>query len=52
MQDGRKVYMDSYMHGIEWIVFHGHLDFFQKLPLGGRPNMKLGDHGILNVHNR
>ena len=44
--------MDSYMHGIEWIVFHGHLDFFQKLPLGGRPNMKLGDHGILNVHNR
>ena len=22
---------------IEWIVFHGHLDYFQKPPLEGRP---------------
>ena len=26
--------------------------YFQKPPLGDRPNTKLGDHGILNVHNR
>ena len=29
MQDGCKVYMDSYMDGINWIMFHGHLDYFQ-----------------------
>ena len=39
------------LHGIEWIMFHGHLDCFQKQPLGGRPNTKLGDHGTLNAHN-
>ena len=33
-------------------MFHGHLDYFQKPPLGGRPNTKLGDHGTLNAHNR
>ena len=33
-------------------MFHGHLDYFQKLPLGGRPNTKLGEHGTLNAHNR
>jgi hypothetical protein len=33
-------------------MFHGYLDYFQKPPLGGRPNTKLGDHGILNAHNR
>jgi hypothetical protein len=22
------------LHGIEWIMFHGHLDYFQKPPLG------------------
>jgi hypothetical protein len=28
-------------------MFHGHLDDFQKLPLGGRPNTKpLGDHAL------
>ena len=26
------------LHGIEWIMFRGHLDYFQKPPLGGRPN--------------
>ena len=31
-------------------MFHGHLDCFQKPPLGGRPNTKLGDHGTPNAH--
>ena len=50
MHNGRKVYMDSYT-GIEWIMFHGHLDYFPKPPLEGRPNTKLGDHGTLKSHN-
>ena len=25
-------------------MFHGHLDYFKKPPLGGRPNTKPGDH--------
>ena len=33
-------------------MFHGHLDCFQKPPLGGRPNTKPGDHGTPNAHNR
>ena len=32
-------------------MFHGHLDYFQKPLLGGRPNTKPGDHGTLNAHN-
>ena len=45
MQDGCKVYMDS-LHGIEWIMFHGHLDYSQKPPLGGRFDTKKSrDHG-------
>jgi hypothetical protein len=28
------------------------LDYFQKRPLGGRPNTKPGDHGTPNAHNR
>jgi hypothetical protein len=32
-------------------MFHGHLDYFQKPPLGGRPNTKPGDHGTMNAHN-
>jgi hypothetical protein len=32
-------------------MFHGHLDYFQKPPLGGRPNTKPGDHGPPNTHN-
>jgi hypothetical protein len=28
------------IHGIEWIMFHGHLDYFQEPPRGGRPNTK------------
>ena len=32
-------------------MFHGHLDYFQKPPLGGRPNTKPGDHDTPNAHN-
>ena len=54
MQDGCKVYMDSYIvksQGIEWIMFHGHFGLISKLPLGGKPNTKPRDHGTLNAHN-
>ena len=51
MQDGCKVYMDSYVASngscftVTWTIF-------QKPPLGGRPHIKpLGDHGTLNAHN-
>jgi hypothetical protein len=50
MQDGCKVYMHSYVasNGACFIV---HLDYFQILPLGGRPNTKPRDHGTMNTHN-
>ena len=51
MQDGCKVYMDSYM-ALKWIMFHGHLDCFPKPLLGGRPNTQLGDHGTTYVYIR
>ena len=41
----------GFPHGIQWIMFHGHLDYFQKPPLGGRPNTKSGDYGTPNAHN-
>jgi hypothetical protein len=50
MQDGCKVYMDSYMalNGpyfmITWIIFKNHL-------FGGRLNIKAGEHGTPNAHN-
>jgi hypothetical protein len=31
-------------------MFHGHSDYFQKSPLGGRPSTKPGDHGTPNAH--
>ena len=40
------------LHGIKWIMFHGHFDYFQIPPLGGRPNRKSWNHGTLNAHNR
>ena len=52
MQDGCKVYMDTFLHGIDRIVSHGHLDNFQEPPLGGKPDTKPGNHGFLNTHNR
>jgi hypothetical protein len=51
MQDGCKVYMDSYMASngscfmVTWTSFKNHL-------LEGRPNTKPRDHGTLNLHNR
>ena len=30
--------LHGFLHNIEWIIFHGHLDYFWKSPLGGRPN--------------
>ena len=41
-----------FLHGIEWIVFHGHLDYFLKPPFGDGPNTKPGDHGTPKSHNR
>jgi hypothetical protein len=32
-------------------MFHGQLDYFQKPPLGGKPNTRPGDHGTPNTHN-
>ena len=46
VQDGCKV-----LHGMEWIMFHGHLDYFSKPSLGGRSSTKPGIHGIMNAHN-
>ena len=43
--------LHGFLRGIEWIMFHGHLDCFQTPPLGGRPNTKPDDHGSLNAHN-
>ena len=50
MQDGCKVYM-NFLGGIQWIMFHGHLDYSQYPPLGDSPNTKPGDHGTPNAHN-
>ena len=41
-----------FLHDIAWIMFHGHLDYFQKPPLGARSITKPGDRGAPNAHNR
>ena len=43
--------LHGFLHGIKWIMFHGHLDCFSKPSHGVRPNTKLGDHGTPNAHN-
>ena len=44
--------LHGFQYNIKWIMFHGHLDYFQKPPREGRPNTKPpGDHGTPNVHN-
>ena len=48
MHDGCKVHMDSYMASNGSCV-HGHLDYFQKPPLGGKPNTKLGEYSTPNI---
>jgi hypothetical protein len=51
MQDGCKVYMNSYMRS-NGSCFMVHLDSFQKPCLfKRRPNTKSGDHGTLKAHN-
>jgi hypothetical protein len=37
------------LHNIEWIMYHGHLDYFHKPSLGGRPNTKPRDHSTPNT---
>ena len=57
MPEGPMDYVDArwmlslrgFLHGIKWIMFHGHLDYFQKPYVGGRPNPKPGDHGTPNA---
>jgi hypothetical protein len=52
MQDGCQS-LCGFLRGIEWVIFRGHLDGFQKPPHGGRSITKLlGDHGSVNAHNR
>ena len=43
---------DGFLHGIEWIMLHGYLDYFQIPRFEGCPNKKLGDHDIPNAYNR
>jgi len=40
----------GFLHGIKWIMFHAHLEYFQKPPLEGSPNTKPGDPGTPNFH--
>ena len=53
MQHGCRLYthLHGVLQGIEWTMFHGHLDYFQKPLLGGRPNTKPKYHGTPNTHN-
>jgi hypothetical protein len=60
LRDQRREYVNArwmsslhgFLRGIEWIMLHSHLDYFQKPPLGDRPNTKPRDHGTPNAHNR
>jgi hypothetical protein len=50
---GHFTHEPLHLHGIDKIMFHGHLDYCQKPLLEGRPNTKSGDYGIpKNAHNR
>jgi len=50
MQDGCKS-LHGFLLGIKWTIFHGHLDYFEKSPLGGRSNTKSRSHGTPYTHN-
>ena len=42
----------GFLHGIQRIMSHGHLEYFQKPPLGGsKPNTKPEHHDTPNAHN-
>ena len=51
LQDGHNVYMDPYVASNGPCV-HGYLNYFQQPSLGGRFNVKPGDHGTPNAYNR
>ena len=43
--------LHGFLHGIQWIMFHGHLEYFHKPPLGGRRKTKPPwDHGSPNSY--
>jgi hypothetical protein len=44
--------LHGFLHVIERIMCRGHLDYFQKPPLAGKPYTKPGDHDTPNNHNR
>jgi hypothetical protein len=44
--------LHGFLRGLKWIMFHAHLDYFQKPPLGSKPNTKLEHHNAPNAHNR
>ena len=46
-----QVYVNSYMASNGSCII-GHLDYFQKPPLGGKHGTKPRDHGTPNAHNR
>ena len=48
MQDGCKVYIDSFLRGIKWVMLRGHLDYMLEIGL----IQTLGDNGTPNAHNR
>ena len=51
MQDGCKVYVDSYV-ALNGSCFMVIWTIFKNVLFRGRPNTKLGDHGTPNVQNR
>ena len=42
--------LHGFLYGMKWIMFHDHLDYFQKPP--NKPHTKPGDHDTPNSHNR
>jgi hypothetical protein len=52
MQHGCKVYIDSYITSNGPCMSHYHLDYSQKLPLGGRPNTKPRNHGHISERSQ
>ena len=43
--------LHGFLHGIKQIMFHGHLDYFQKPPLQGGSNTNPDNHGTPNAHH-
>ena len=44
--------LHGFLHVIKRIMLHGHLDYFQRLVLGGRSNTKPEDHNTPDFHHR